>query len=76
MKIVIKGIVKQTSQWVDIAEDEVLEDATIEQVNEVLDQLRDVIGDMFKSGKSGQLTFNNSVINIQAFALIRVNVQE
>lgn len=76
MKIVIKGIVKQTSHWVDIAADEVPEDATAEQVNEGLDQLRDAIGEMFKSGKSGQATMSGSVIDIQSFAVISVNVEE
>ena len=76
MKLVIKGIIKQTSQWVDIAEDEVLGDVTTEQLNEGLDQLRDAIGDMFDSGKSGQVTLGDSVINVQAFAAINVSVEE
>lgn len=76
MKIVINGIVKNTSNWVLINQSEADSSATLEQVNEGADEIRNLIGQAFKSGQNGHLTFGTDVINIQAFAVISVDVKE
>lgn len=75
MKLVLRGIVKDTSSWVDLAEVEALETATIEELNEGADEIRELIAKAFKSGANGYLNFGNSVINMQSFAVMSVELK-
>lgn len=75
MKLVLRGIVKDTSTWVDLAEVEALETATIEELNEGADEIRELIAQAFKGGANGYLNFGNSVINMQSFAVMSVELK-
>lgn len=75
MKLVLRGIVKDTSSWVDLAEVEALETATIEELNEGADEVRELIAQAFKSNSNGYLKFETAVININAFAVISVELK-
>lgn len=75
MKLVLRGIVKDTSTWIDISEAEVLETATIEELNEGAEEIREMIAQSFKAGTNGYLKFGDAVINMQAFAVIAVEVK-
>jgi len=73
MKISIRGIVKNTSTWVDISWTGVdLSEASEEDVEDAVNQIRDLIAACFKGGGDGQITVENTVINIQSFAVISV----
>ena len=76
MKIVIKGIVKQTSQWIDIIRAEITNGSSIEDVNDVARQLKRHIKDVYVLDDSGFASINDVVIDIQSFAVISVNVEE
>ena len=75
MKLVLRGIVKDTSTWVDLAEVEALETATTEELNEGADEVRELIAKTFKEGTNGYLKLESCVINMQAFAVITVEVK-
>lgn len=75
MKLVLRGIVKDTSTWVDISEVEVLETATIEELNEGAKEIHEMIAQSFKDGTNGYLKLGHAVINMQAFAVIAVEVK-
>ena len=75
MKLVLRGIVKDTSTWVDVAEAATFETATIEEINEGADEVREMVAQVFKGGANGYLKFGDAVINLQAFAVITVEVK-
>jgi hypothetical protein len=75
MKIVIKGVVKQTSTWVEIVEVEAEETATLAECNEGVQEIRNLIARSFKSGNDGYMTFGDVVINIQSFAAIGISIE-
>ena len=76
MKIVVKGIVKQTSQWVDIIRGEMTNVSSFEDANIITRQLKEHIEDVYKLDDSGFASINDVVIDIQSFAVISVNVEE
>jgi hypothetical protein len=76
MKLVITGVVKNTSTWMVVAQVEAEETATLEQLNEGAEQIRDLIAQAFKSGKDGYMTLGDVVINMQSFAVLSVSVKE
>jgi hypothetical protein len=75
MKLVIRGIVKDTSSWINLGEVESDETATTEELNEAAEDVREIISHAFKSGTNGYLNVDTAVINIQAFAIITVEVK-
>jgi hypothetical protein len=75
MKLVITGIVKNTSALIDVAQLEVPTPATLEQLNEGAEQIRNLIAQSFKSGADGYATLGDVVINIQSFAALNVSVK-
>jgi hypothetical protein len=75
MKLVIKGIVKQTSTWVEIVEVETEETATLAECKEGAQEIRNLIAQSFKSGSDGYMTLGDVVINMQSFAAIGISIE-
>lgn len=76
MKLVITGIVKNTSAWVEIVQVDADESTTLEQINKGVKEIQDLVGQAFKSGNDGYMTFGDVVISIQSFAALSVVVKE
>lgn len=75
MKIVIMGIVKQTSRWVDISTVDIDDpEVSEEEVNQEIDRMRNLIATCFKDGSNGYMTLGDVVISTQSFAAISVSV--
>lgn len=74
MFIVIKGIVKNTSQWIELARVEASLDATSEDVHNLVNVIRSNIKSIFETGESGFVSVNGTIIDVQAFAVIEVQV--
>ena len=76
MKIVIRGIVKNTSTWVDISEVEALESATPEQLKDGADGIIDIIKSSFRDKSAAFINIDGVVINISEFATLSVKVEK
>jgi hypothetical protein len=76
MKIVIRGIVKNTSALLTLAEAEVLEGATLEEIDEGADQIRDIIKTSFRDKSAAFITIEGVVINVSEFAILSVKVEK
>jgi hypothetical protein len=72
---VVKGIVKDTSSWVELTKIETEENATDEQLENGANEFRNLVAHAFKSGNSGYMTVGNAVINIQSFAAISISIE-
>ncbi len=73
MEIAVRGIVKTTSTWIDLSFVTIdMKNATPEEVDEAVQQMRDLVAAAYKSGTQGQMTINTVVIDIQSFAAISI----
>jgi hypothetical protein len=76
MKLVIRGIVKNTSVLLTLAEVEALESATLEEIEEGADQIRDIIKTSFRDKSAAFISVDGVVINISEFAILSVKVEK
>ena len=73
MKIVVRGILKNTSEWIDLSYVSIDDkDATPEEIDQAVEQMRDIVASAYKNGTSGHLTADDVVIDIQSFAAISI----
>jgi len=76
MQIVIRGIVKNTSSLLILAKIEALKSATLEQLEEGADEIRDIIKTSFRDKSAAFINIDDVVINVSEFAILSVKVEK
>lgn len=75
MKVVVKAIVKNTDTWVHLETSEVdMTQATEDEVRQGVVQFKDIVATSFKEGADGYLSIGDTIINVQAYAAISIEV--
>lgn len=70
-KIVIRGIVKNTSSFIELGESE---EGDEEYIQEIMESLKHVIKTVMRDNKNGCITLNDRLINVSAFAVIEMKM--
>lgn len=75
MKVVVKAIVKNTDTWVHLETLDVDMTRTTElDVERDVGQFKDIVATSFKEGADGYLSIGDTIINVQAYAAISIEV--
>lgn len=70
-KIVIRGIVKNTSSFIELGESK--EDDE-EYTQEIMESIKDVVKTVMRDNKHGCITLNDCLIDVSAFAVIEMKI--
>lgn len=76
-KLRIEGLLKAGGvEWVLLEQAPVEEDTDPEDVQNAIDQVKELIKNVYTNDTNGHLSFHNSVIDIKSFASFRIHVVE
>lgn len=70
-KIVVRGIVKNTSSFIELGETKEGEE---ELMQEIMESLQAVVKGVMRDNKHGCMTLNDCLIDVSAFAVIELKM--
>lgn len=70
-KIVVRGIVKNTSSFIELGESK---EGDEELMQEIMESLQDVVKGVMRDNKHACVTLNDCLIDVSAFAVIEIKM--
>jgi hypothetical protein len=70
-KIVVRGIVKNTSSFIELGESK---ESDEKHIQEIMESLQNIVKTVMRDNKHGYITLKDCLIDVSAFAVIEIKM--